>query len=175
MNKYLKKSDAIKVTNQHIEVYMEAIAMANDIKSVIRRYDGKKITKRIENDLRAEVNQNLRTENNPYGFTITYYSPNKCVDTERGAVYLTCSQLYMGGISKGELDDGRMDANMMLDSLNKQQAYMVSQVEKIEQDLSAIDKLIEERDDLVRRVRRFNENVTSAVREYFDLSIDLRG
>lgn len=181
MKRYLTKDDAKRITELQIEAYMEAIAMANDIKNVIRKFDGKKITKHIETALK-EINSGLAVENGNYGYNISYYPKNRFIETKTNTVYLRNDQIHLGGASKKSSDgkqsliddEGRLVAQVLIDEINAQQNYLVRLITRIDEDLSAIDKLIEEHDDLVRRVRKFNESVSGIVQDYYDLYLELR-
>jgi hypothetical protein len=137
----IKKNDfKLKKLELQNEFYKLALSQFDFIKSVLKKYDGKKITKRIESELNkniAGINYNL--EKKIEWWQLSIFCNNRSFQENGNTIYIDNSAFFIINYHREDI----LNYKKIETEMNKTFEYYQTKFEKQKEVLLKLDKLIE--------------------------------
>lgn len=157
----IKDFDLKKLELQN-NFYNLALQQIDFVKSVLKKYDGKKITKRIETELNKNNNNLHFFLNKKYDWwSISLYCNERCYQTAPdkngycGTVYIDCSEFYYLDYYKNDV----LHYEEIEKSLNEKQLYYTEKFKKQNETLKSLNFLISERNVIIEKLTQNTEEL----------------
>jgi len=143
----------------------EVFKLCPAIIEVIKKFDGKQSNKRLDTALK-NIDKNLRFKTQYNSWIIEH------VSYDINIVHASISSSYGDGVEQ----NGVIIADVAIADLNKNMNYRKEQAIKTREQnkIDIIDGLIEESEELKKKIKEFNEKINYAINDKFDIRIDLR-
>ena len=162
MEQFIKKSDFdFKLLEVQNRFYNLAISKVDFVKTILKKYDGKKITKRIETELnKLNDNKNiyygLKKDFNSWELYI--YTNDRCYlgEADKNGVcranYIEDSHFYFFYSYQDDKHFDYVNYKLMEEKININVNYRIEQMKKQEEVIKKLDELIEERNVILNKV-----------------------
>lgn len=157
-----------------------AISLIPAIIECIKKFDGKKSSKRLDTALK-QIDKNLafRTEYN--SFRIMLYIENRSIRVDDGSysyIEERAIDIMFDSIKSGYGDgieqNGVIIAETAITKLKEQQEYLQKSIAETEKALRELDALTEEAKELNKQIENFNRKVPYLIESYFKITINTR-
>lgn len=185
-----KKENTIKLVELEISNMEYAIELAEKIKPVIEKFNGKVLNKRLETALK-EIDEHIYTENR-YGFKIGYYVENNripIIETDylgkehRHNIFTKQSDLpltsYLTTNTK-ETDrcivdeNNRIKADVIIAGIDNQKEYFEMRIEELKTAMPKVDEYKERIENIKKQMKELNDEIPYLIKSYFDLYYDVK-
>ena len=180
MNKYYTLSeDQIKeLVKMELAITKNAINLAEDVKKVVTKFDGKQLNKRLQTELqKIDDRLSLNTDFNSFDILFSDYE-NRSITTDRGCYYVNNNSVIIAGTAKrnaygdsSTTEDNKIIAAAVIASIDKQVEYLTKTVKQIEEQLENIAIYKQQKRQIVDQIKEHNKSITFTIRNYFDLDI----
>jgi hypothetical protein len=169
------KVDAIKMVEKEIEVKERIIKMIPEITEVLKKFEGKQVTKRLETALK-KIDENLRVTKEFNTFEISLYNEDRCIKTTNGCSYINSYSYVLSGCIKNYYGDGIEQNGVFIYEnaiklITIQTQNKIDVIEKMKNNLKNIDSLQKEKEELQNKIKIYNDNVDYSIKKYFDLEL----
>jgi len=179
-----------KLVNLQIKAYRDGLSLMDSVEKVIRKFDGKQITKRFDTALK-EIDERLSYTMQFNSFDITMYIEDRSISESKQDIsgykygvahYLKDSKViicggcieYGGSPEKSFIIDGKFNAKAAIERLENQKEYLTSYTKEAEEQLESVVTLQKEKENIENSVRKFNDKVNYMIAQYFDLRLNLQ-
>ena len=173
----MKHETAIKLIELEINELEKAVAIIDEIKKIVPKFEGKTPSKRIDTALKA-INSILRFETRYNSFIIELYKENRHVqDAPNGVTYTSNHNIniihaslkssYNDGICQNGVIDGKIFNDHLETSQNHHKAFIV----KLLAELGNLDNIIVNHARIKKEKEMFLSGVSYLTREYFNLKL----
>lgn len=182
--KYIDTTYSAQLVNLHLDAYRKVISLAEPIKEVLRKFDGKVLNKRLDTALKAvDSGLSVNWRAMPYNiFEIEWFIENRCITTNPdrngycGAVYI--NEHTLSAVRCCDYDncviEGRINADQIIKALDEQMDEYRAWIQEAEDQLAHIDELQAGTKELYEAVKAHNKEISFIVDEYYGLRIDIR-
>lgn len=149
-----KKDFNFKMLELQNKFFNLAISQAESIKTILKKYDGKKITKRIETDLKKNVDKNLSLTKSYEYWSLTLYCQDRSFENEPNSWgycstgYIKESYFYYFMSYKNEI----LNYKEIAEQIDRAIEYRAEKLKKQQLIISKLDKLIEQRNKLTKEL-----------------------
>lgn len=156
-----KKDFNFKMLELQNKFFNLAISQAESIKTILKKYDGKKITKRIETDLKKNVNEYLSLTKNYEYWSLTLYCKDRAFQEEPNCNgycytgYIKESQFYYFMSYRNEI----LNYKEIAEQIDRAIEYRAEQLKKQQLTISKLDKLIEQRNKILKEYEENTEEL----------------
>lgn len=156
-----KKDFNFKMLELQNKFFNLAISQAESIKTILKKYDGKKITKRIETDLKKNVNEYLSLTKTYEYWSLTLYCKDRAFEEEPNCNGYCCtgyikeSQFYYFMSYRNEI----LNYKEIAEQIDRAIEYRAEQLKKQQLTISKLDKLIEQRNKILKEYEENTEEL----------------
>ncbi len=164
------KETGINLTKLDINNCKEAIKMADFLKDVVSKFDGKVYNRRFADALNADRYM-FRVDRNDYYLNVSYLPENIHVDCNSAREHI--SLLFVTNES-GFTDGKRINKDVFLEDIDEHIDKLKDEILTLENDLKNIDKLFEQREELMQKIEEFNMSFSDITDNNFNLEIKAR-
>ena len=176
------KETAIRLTGKQIEVYETMLSKIPAIVEIIRKFDGKQVTKRIETALQTfarGVSFRKSQYSNLWELTLAEWD-NRSIPGEpdsygySSTIYVSDYHMYLADSYRENAFvgvDGKLNAEKLIAQIERKREYYSGTVAALKEQLSRIDEIIARRDEIKRMKDEFSDSVDSLIRDYFGLKV----
>jgi len=176
---YYAKEDQINLFNQQIKYYEASIKGIDELKAILKAFDGKQVNKRLfdklpeyyslKRDGIEYYNQDLRSIREVKKDAHGYSSWN----------YINYDTVYFGrytGINANMecVKDGRLIYANVETMINSNVLRVKELIKTLKEESKRVDDAIARKDDLVEQIEKFNSSMSYETRNYFNLTIETR-
>lgn len=180
MNRYYQLTDEqrTQLVNLELAIKENAIRLAPEVKKIVKQFDGKQLTKRLQTALQ-KIDKHLYVHNEFNSFDIKYIEyDSRYIPVKSGVEYIeyndatiagTCKQSAYGDSSITE--DNRIIADVVISSINKQVDYLTEVIAETRDQLNFIDQYRQRKAEITAAREAHNDQINYTIRRYFDLEI----
>ena len=178
--KYYTLSDENKkkLVKMELDIRRNAIALAEDVKKVVIKFDGKQLTKRLQTELqKIDGRLYVRNDYNSLDIIFTEYD-NRSIITDKGCYYVNNNSFTLAGTAKSNAygdssttDDNKIIAATLIASIDKQVDYMTAQIKTVESELKKIDQYKKRKQKIKQDMENYRNSITYTIKQYFDLDL----
>lgn len=178
--KYYTLSDENKkkLVKMELDIRRNAVALAEDVKKVVLKFDGKQLTKRLQTELqKIDGRLHVQNEHNSLNIIFTEYD-NRSINTSNGCYYVNDNSAYLAGTAKSNAygdssttEDNKIIAATLIASIDKHIDYMTTQIKTIESELKKIDQYKMRKQKIEEDIKNHRNSITYTIRQYFDLDL----
>lgn len=173
----ITKTENIALINLELEARRRAIRLILPIIACIKKFDGKKSSKRLDTALK-QIDKNLafRTEYNSFRIMLSIENRSIRVDDgsysyiEERAIDIMFDSIK-SGYGDGIEQNGVIIAETAITKLKEQQEYLQKSIAETEKALRELDALTEEAKELNKQIENFNRKVPYLIESYLQLRI----
>ena len=178
--KYYTLSDENKkkLVKMELDIRRNAVALAEDVKKVVLKFDGKQLNKRLQTELQ-KIDSRLRVHNeyNSLNIIFTEYD-NRSINTSNGCYYVNNNSFAIAGTAKSNAygdssttEDNKLIAATLIASIDKHVDYMTEQIKTIESELKKIEQYKKRKQKLKQDMDNYRKSISYTVKQYFDLDL----
>ena len=178
--KYYTLSDEKKkqLVKMELDIKSNAVALAEDVKKVVLKFDGKQLTKRLQTELqKIDSRLHIHNEYNSLNIVFTEYD-NRSINTSNGCYYVDNNSVYLAGTAKSNAygdssttADNKIIAATLIASIDKHVDYITTQIKTIESDLKKIEQYKKRKQKLKQDMENYRNSITYTIKQYFDLGL----
>ena len=178
--KYYTLSDENKkkLVKMELDIRRNAVALAEDVKKVVTKFDGKQLTKRLQTELqKIDGRLYVRNEYNTFDIIFTEYD-NRSIITDRGCYYVNNDSFTLAGTAKSNAygdssvtDDNKIIAATLIASIDKQVDYMTAQIKTIDSELKKVDQYKKRKQKIEEDIKNYRNTITYTIKQYYDLDL----
>ena len=175
---YYTKEDQVNLFNQQIKYYESSLKGIDELKKILKQFDGKQVNKRLFDKLpdcysfRRDgieyYNQDLRSIQEVKKDKSDYSTWN----------YITYDKVYFGrytgiGANEEPIKDGRLVYSIIENAIDLNVIRIKELIKTLKEELKRVDDAIAKRNDLINQIEQFNNSISYETRNYFNLTIDV--
>ena len=175
-------NDKINLIKLELENKLEALKLAPKIKEIIKTFEGKTFSKRIETKLK-EINENLsfKIDNNDF-LQLTFYFENRGFQNEAKThwVYIKHSsetifcELVKGLINEefknGLKEDKKIDSEFIIKKIEWWEEYTTKSIKEATQELYNLEELKKDYNNYIEAKNKL-ANHHHTIKHYFEINI----
>ena len=179
----LYDDNARRLTEKQIEVYEKLLSYVPAIKEVIRKFDGKALTKRLDTALK-EVYKGASCRKDTFAGdwqltlsewedrSITVKSENPFNGAEDCiCMYVQYNMIYFASSTSKWCFDGKLIADNMIEEIDSVAKSYEETVARLKGQLARIDEIIAEYNRISEAQYNFSHDVDYVIRGYFGLKL----
>lgn len=166
--------------NREADLEKRSLLLFDDVKKLIEAYDNKVINKRFDTALK-KINENLslKMEYNSFSIKACYYSlDDRYIRFDNQGGYIKRNEFYVmyGCISSYDgknilADENRLIAKNAVEALESQKLYSMNHIARLEKEISEIDNIINDYNNLVDQLAEINREWDYTIRDYLEINI----
>lgn len=169
--------DARKLVELEIANRKEALKLYQAIIKVVERFDGYVLNKRFDTALK-KVDKRLGYNRGFSNFEITFAGERSCMKLEGGAIYIrsfyielnTYMQTYsFNKYEESFLENERMRASVLIDSLIKGKEYLENTIVQLEQGIDRADEWKTRIDQLKEEIKSIKQEIPYIIADYYGI------
>lgn len=183
---YCSHEVAKSLVKLQIEQELDALTFVPAVAELLKKWDGKQLSKRFEKALR-EVNPRLFYQVRNGSFYISVWAKMDHVDEEKSSgislthfipdrytALLRADMVDITGNGNSATVEGKINADHLIDCLTRWTEQTRESCKKSADKLEHIDELIAEHDRLLKEIEDYSRNLDGRILSAFDLSIIVR-
>jgi len=176
---YYKKDDQTNLFNQQIKYYDASLKGIEEVKTILKSFDGKQVNKRLYDKLPECYD--LRKDG------ITYYNQDfrSVQETKKDNFgcscwnYISYDTVYFGRYTGTNynmefIKDGRLIYENIEKMIDANVLRIQELIKTLKEELKRADAAIAQKTELSKRIEDFNNSLSYETRQYFNLTIDVR-
>ena len=176
MNRY-SNEDARNLVELEIRNRKEALKLYPEIIKVVEQFDGKVLNKRLETALK-KVDERLSCNRGYSDFYICYAGERVYVRQEGGVHYLSNYYINLNPylktycikrIEESFLENERIRASVLIDSLLKGKAYLEKTIAELEQGIDRADEWKTRIDQLKEEIKSVRQEIPHIIADYYGI------
>lgn len=151
-----------------------ALNLCDGIIEVVRKFDGKQPSKRLDTALKG-IDENLRFKMEYNSFSIYLYLSVRCVRTEIGVRYLNhdyqdiIRSSMESSRGDGVCQNGTIRAELIISDIERARQQMKERIAQLTAEMGDIGGILNRFEELRLAQASFEASVSYSVREYFNL------
>ena len=168
-----------KLIELEVKANEKAIGLTDNIIEVVKKFDGKMPTKRLDTALKT-IDKNLSFKCEYNSFMIDLWIEDRSISVPHkdyvGAVYIKNSNVSIchccmvsSGKPQAINEDGTINAEYVIESILNSKQYRIEYNNSMIKTLNEIEEKIKEYEELKKTIRAFNDSVNYTVAQYFEI------
>ena len=159
---------ARQLVELEIKNMKEISDMISDVAEVVKRFDGKVLSKRLETALKV-VNNNLRVESTNVCIHIARYRGDRCfTSSKHNTYYLDNMYDYMTVYSDSFDDKGKINADAIIESLNIKREKIIRRIKDLQDSLNRIDEWRDKINKAKEELKNLRKEIPSEILSYYN-------
>lgn len=186
----VNKENAIKLLELEISNMEYAIELAEKIKPIVEKFNGKVLNKRLETALR-EVDKHIDM-NNGHRFEICYYCENCRITFNKEDMYNSRTEyvkqreLYLTDYLTTNTDrkseenkcvvdeNNRIKADVIIKGIERKQEYYRKEIDKIKNGLPKVDEYKQRIETIKNELEELQQEIPFWIKAYFELHYTIK-
>ena len=180
MNRYYQLSDEHRkqLIDLELAIKEQAIKLAPAVKEVVKKYDDKTLSKRLETALK-KIDKRLYVHNEWNSFDIKFIEHDKrSIQTSRFTEYVEHNDVYIASTCRqnayGDSSltyDNRIIADVVNASIDRNVASAAESIKEVREQLKQVETFRANKRRLEDETKQHNDKINYTIQRYFDLEI----